>query len=686
MFEGRGKVLGAAAIVICAALAAGGALAGASADAGVDASIRPGDDFYGYANNLWLKLARLPDGASSLDSSAMLRAQNAARVRGLIDDAGKAASAHSRPVAPDIRKIADYYATRLDSAGIEARGLAPISRDLAAIAAIPDRRALATFLGHNLRLDDGTNQHTESLWGVWIHQGFHDSDHYAAHVVQGGLGLSDEDDYLDGAPERAAHRSLYQAHVASMLRLAGFDQPEVRAARVVALETAIARTHASRADTDDVFKTDNEWRRGDFVGKAPGVDWSAYFAAAGIGPGARFVVWQPQAVIGGARLVAGQPLDAWKDYLAFHLIAHYAAVLPQAVGDEVRAFDARLAGAPTPAVLAPAQQALAATQDVFGDAIGRLYVARYFPPRSKAAVTAMVGNIRTAWRTHLTGLRWMSPATKDKAQAKLAALRIGLGYPERWTDYAPLTVARGDAFGNFRRAEAFAYHRAVAKLSRPVDPGEWPAGLYPHLVGAILDVSPNSIEFAAGLFQPPYFDPGGDAAANYGSAGAGLAHEIGHSFDELGNVYDAQGRLGLWWTADDLAHYRAATAPFITQLDGCCPTADACSHGKQILGESALDVAGLTVAHDAYLLSLHGRPDVIRNGLTGDQRFFIAFAQRWRKVQTEAAARRQIATDTHAPPPCRGNLVRNVAAWTRAFGVGAGDRLYLKPEERVLVW
>nr|WP_299856827.1 M13 family metallopeptidase [Sphingomonas bacterium] len=679
------KVLSGGIIAIGAALAAGVALASGPAD-NVDVSIRPGDDFYGYANSLWLKSARLPDSASSLDSSAMLRTQNAARVRALIDDAVKAASAQGRPVAPDIRKIADYYTGRLDSAGIETRGLAPISHDLAAIAAIGGRRALATFLGHSLRLDDGTNQQTESLWGVWVHQGFHDPHHYAAHVVQGGLGLSDKDDYLDGAPERAAHRALYQAHVANMLRLAGFDRPEARAARVLDLETAIARTHASRADTDDVFKTDNEWRRGDFVSKAPGVDWPAYFAAAEIGPTTHFVVWQPRAVIGSARLVAGQPLDAWKDYLAFHLIAHYAAVLPRALGDEGRAFEARLAGAPTPAAPDPAPQALAATQDVFGDAIGRLYVARYFPPSSKAAVTVMVGNIRTAWNTHLTDLRWMAPATKQKAQAKLAALRIGLGYPERWTDYAPLTVVRGDAFGNFRRAEAFAYQRAVARLSRPVDPGEWPAGLYPHLVGAILDVSPNSIEFAAGLFQPPYFDPGGDAAANYGSAGAGLAHEIGHSFDELGNVYDAQGRLGLWWTADDLAHYRAVTAPFVTQLDGCCPTADACSHGKQILGESALDVAGLTVAHDAYLLSLHGRPDVIKNGLTGDQRFFIAFAQRWRKVQTEAAARRQIATDTHAPPPCRGNLVRNVAAWTDAFGVGAGDRLYLKPEERVLVW
>jgi len=680
MFEGGIRMLGGAAVTIAigAALIGGVALAGAPADGGLDPSVNAGDDFYGHVNNAWLKAAQLPEGASSVDSSAMLRVLNAGRVRGLVESAVNL-SARGGRVPAETRKIADYYGARLDGAGIEGRGLAPLSRDLAAIAAIGDRHALAAYLGHTMRLDDGTNQQTESLWGVWVHQGFHDPNHYAAHVVQGGLGLSDRDDYLDPAPEHAARRALYQAHVAAMLSIAGLDRPEARAARVVDLETAIARTHASRADTDDVFKTDNEWRGRDFASKAPDVDWAAYFAAADIGPATRFVVWQPRAVIDGARLVADQPLDAWRDYLAFHLVAHYAAVLPRAVVDETRAFEARLAGAAPPAAPDPAQQALAATQDVFGDAIGRLYLARYFPPSSKAAVTAMVGNIRTAWRAHLTGLTWMTPATKQKALAKLAALRIGLGYPERWTDYAPLAVARGDAFGNFRRAEAFAYRRAIAKLGRPIDPGEWPSGLYPQLVGAILDISPNSIEFAAGLFQPPYFDPGGDAAANYGSAGAGLAHEVGHSFDELGNVYDAQGRLGLWWTAGDTARYRAATSPLVTQLDGC-------GHGKQILAESALDLAGLTVAHDAYRLSLHGKPDTIRDGLTGDQRFFIAFAQRWRKLQTDAAARRQIATDTHAPPPCRGNLVRNVAAWTRAFGVKPGDRLYLKPEERVLVW
>jgi len=298
----------------------------------------------------------------------------------------------------------------------------------------------------------------------------------------------------------------------------------------------------------------------------------------------------------------------------------------------------------------------------------------------------MVENIRVAFSAHLAGLSWMSPETKAKARAKLAALRIGLGYPETWTDYAKLVVVRGDAFGNLRRAEAFAYHRELAKLSRPADPDEWAGGLYPQMVGAVLNISPNSMDFAAGLLQPPYFDAAGDSAANYGSAGAGIAHEIGHSFDEVGNLYDAPGRLVRWWTSDDLKRYVIAFAPLATQLDACCPAPDACTHGKQVLGESAADLAGLAVAHDAYLRSLHGRPDMVRNGLTGDQRFFIAFAQRWRRLQTDTALRRRIATDTHAPPECRSNLVRNVAAWASAFAVKPGDKLYLEPGARIMLW
>jgi predicted metalloendopeptidase len=318
--------------------------------------------------------------------------------------------------------------------------------------------------------------------------------------------------------------------------------------------------------------------------------------------------------------------------------------------------------------------------------VGRLYVERYFPPRAKVAATVMVENLRTAFRARLARSSWMAPATKAKALTKLAALRIGLAYPETWIDYAPLVVVRGDALSNFQRAEAFAYRRELARLGRAVDPDEWPWQLHPQMVGAILNISPNTMDFAAGLLQPPYFDPAGDAAANYGSAGAGIAHEISHSFDELGNQYDAQGRLVRWWAKDDLARFQAASAPLAVQLDACCPAPDACVHGKQVLAESAADLGGLAVAHDAYLLSLHGRPDSVKSGLTGEQRFFIAFAQRWRRLQTDAALHRQIETDTHAPPACRSNLVRNTDAWTRAFGVKPGDRLYLAPEARIGIW
>jgi predicted metalloendopeptidase len=657
MSDIRAKVLAAGVMAL--------ALGGAGDATLVDRSVRPGDDFYGYANGVWLKATTLPPGVSRLDTTTMLRAENARRVRGLIEDAVKAPE--SSPIA---RKVADYYLSRLDGAGIEARGMAPLAADLAAIAAIADRRALAVYLGRTLRLDDGSNQGTESLWGVWIHQGFHDPDHYAAHLVQGGLGLGEPDDYLD--PARAARRDLYRTHIANLLRAAGLDQPEARAGRVLDLEIAIAATHASRADTEDVHKTDNTWVRADFAAKAPGLDWDAFFPAAGLGPAKSFVVWQPGAVVGGARLAATQPLEAWKDYLAFHLIAHYAAVLPKAIGDEQRAFDG-------PASSDPAQQGVKATEAALGEAVGQLYVQRYFPPQAKATAMAMVDYIRTAYRARLAAVAWMSPQTRAKAQAKLAALRIGLGYPETWTDYSPLAVVRGDAFGNLERAEAFAYRRETAKLSRPVDPDEWAGQLYPQMVGAVLNISPNSMQFTAGLLQPPYFDYAGDAAATYGSAGAGLAHEIDHSFDELGNQYDDRGRLVGWWTAADLAGYRAASAPLAAQLD-------ACAHGKQVLAESAADLAGLAVALDAYRLSLHGRPDVVKNGLTGEQRFFVAFAQRWRRLQTDADLRRQIETDSHAPPACRADLVRNTGAWTRAFDVRPGDRLYLAPEARIQVW
>ncbi len=296
----------------------------------------------------------------------------------------------------------------------------------------------------------------------------------------------------------------------------------------------------------------------------------------------------------------------------------------------------------------------------------------------------MVGDLITAYHVRISNLTWMSPQTKEKALAKLAALKMGIGYPDTWIDYSTLDVVRGDAFGNMRRAEAFNRSYNLAKLRRPVDPAEW--RIDPQIVGAVIVFTPNTETFSAGLLQPPYFDFQGDAASNYGSAGVGIAHEISHSFDELGNIYDSQGRLGLWWTPEDLTKYHAAAAKLVAQFDGYCPLADLCVNGKQVLGENIADLAGLRTAHDAYVLSLKGKTDIVINGLTGEQRFFLAFAQRWRKAQSEAALRRQIKTDTHSPGEYRSDTVRNVEAWYKAYEIAPGDKLYLKPEERVGIW
>ncbi|HET9699023.1 MAG TPA: M13 family metallopeptidase, partial [Terriglobales bacterium] len=382
------------------------------------------------------------------------------------------------------------------------------------------------------------------------------------------------------------------------------------------------------------------------------------------------------AVTGVSALVASESLDAWKDYLRFHLIEHYAAVLPKAIAAEHFAFAQSMADRTS--------LAIDSTNAALGQEVGQLYTQRYFPPRAKAKAQAMVRDLITAYRTRISNLTWMSAETKQKALAKLAALTVGVGYPDKWIDYSTLKIVRGDAFGNMRRAEAFNRSQNLAKLRQSPDPAEWT--IDPQIVGAIIMFSPNSEFFSAGILQEPYFDPEGDTASNYGSAGAGMAHEISHSFDELGNIYDAQGRLGKWWSTEDLAQYHAAAAKLAAQFDGYCPFSDLCINGKQVLSESIADLAGLLVAHDAYILAVKGKPDVVIAGLSGEQRFFLAFSQRWRKIQSESALRNQVKTDTHPPGEYRSDIVRNVDAWYKAFNVQPGDKLYLAPNDRVRIW
>jgi predicted metalloendopeptidase len=646
----------------------------------MDRSIKAGDDFYHYANGGWLKTATIPAGQTSYDTRAILVAKTSQRVRDLIQEASAAHSAKGSIA----QKLGDYNASFMDESSIEAKRMTPLADDMAMISAITDRTSLSAYLGATLNTEiDGLTGNADHIFGVWVNQSFTDSEHYVFHLLQGGLGLPDRDDYLDRSSKMAALRAQYQSHIAAMLKLAGVLDSETKAARVLTLEIRIAQTHAPDSDAADVFKQNNPWKRADFGANAPGMDWNAYFKAAGVAEQPEFIVWQPSAVAGTSALVSSESVDLWKDYLRFHLIEHYASVLPRTVAAEYFAFHGTVLSG-MQQMPDRSQDAISATNAALGQAVGQLYTQRYFPPEAKARAQAMVSNLIAAYRARIPNLTWMSSQTKEKALAKLATLRIGVGYPDRWIDYSTLEIIRGDAFGNVHRAEAFNRLRNLAKLQQAADPDEW--RIDPQIVGAVIVFTPNTETFSAGLLQPPFFDGQGDAASNYGSAGAGIAHEISHSFDELGNIYDAQGRLGNWWTAEDLAKYHAAAEKLVAQFNGYCPLADLCVNGKQVLTENIADLAGLLTAHDAYVLSLKGKTDIVINGLTGEQRFFLAFAQRWRKAQSEAALRRQVKTDTHSPGEFRSDTVRNVDAWYKSYDVTPSDKLYLKPEDRVAIW
>ncbi len=650
---------------------------------GIDTSVKPGDDFYKYANGAWIKTAKIPADRSSYGPDVVLTEKTSAQVKGLIQDA---AAGNPAP-GSDAQKVGDYYASYMNEAGIEAKGLTPLAGDLANIAAVSDTASLSAYLGTTLRADvdalNSTNFYTDHLFGVWITQGFEDPDHNVPYLLQGGLGMPDRDYYLSPSPHMVELRVKYQAHIANVLKLAGIADSDAKAAGIMALETKMAQAHVSRVDSEDVHKANNPWAKADFAAKAPGLDWDAYFKAAGLGDQGNYIVWQPGAITGLSALVASEPVSVWKDWATFHAIDHYAGVLPKAfVAERFAFYGTALSG--TPQMQDRWKRAIGSTNGALGEVVGKLYTDKYFPPESKAKITAMVGDLLTAYHARIENLTWMSPDTKAKALAKLGTLKVGVGYPDTWIDYTKMDVVRGDAYGNVRRAELFNYQRNLAKLGQTPDRGEW--AMVPQIVNAVNLPLANALNFPAGILQPPYFDPQADAAYNFGSIGATIGHEISHSFDDQGSQFDAQGRLANWWTPADLDHFEGAGAKLAAQYDAYCPFTDLCINGKQVLSENIADVAGLSAAHDAYILSLKGKPDKVVDGLTGDQRFFLAFAQSWRETEREAALRQQIQTDGHAPAEYRGDTVRNLDAWYAAFKVKPGQKLYLAPADRVQVW
>ncbi|THD64962.1 M13 family metallopeptidase [Phenylobacterium sp.] len=649
--------------------------------AGMDTKVKPGDDFFAYANGGWMARTEIPADRSSWGTGGELVELTTTRVQTLIQTAAKAAP------GTEARKIGDYYSSYLDEAKIESLGLKPIEPTLARIAAIKDKMHLAAELGHELRADvdalNSTNFETDHLFGLWVEQDLNDPSRYAPYLLQGGLGMPDRDYYLSDNPHMAADRAAYRAHIAKVLTLANIPDAEAKAQRIYDLELKIAKVHAPRAESEDVLKANNPWARADFAAKAPGLDWAAFFAAAGLTARPQFIVWHPKATTGESALVASEPLETWKDYLAFHQLDDFSSVLPKAFADERFAFYGRtLSGVPQQ--LPRWKRAVNATNGALGEAVGKLYVAQYFPPESKAQIEAMVAKLIAAFRVRIDKLDWMAPATKLEAKKKLDTLKVGVGYPDHWIDYKSLLITPGDAFGNAERAELFEYRRNLAKFGKPVDRGEW--AMTPQTVNAVNLPVRNALNFPAAILQAPDFNPKNPVAMNLGATGATIGHEISHSFDDQGAQFDSQGRLRNWWTPQDLAHFQASGHALAMQFGQYHPFPDITLNGEQMLSENIADIAGLNAAYDAYRAANGGKEGPSQQGFTGDQQFFVAFSQSWRTKTREATARQRAVTDGHAPAEFRADTARNMDSWYSAFGVKPGEKLYLAPADRVRIW
>jgi predicted metalloendopeptidase len=648
----------------------------------IDRSVAPGDDFFRYANGAWLATTAIPPDRSAWGNGEIAVERTRKRIAELIQSATNTASAQS-----DAYKVGAYYAAYMDAARIEAAGLKPLQPGLARIAEIGNRKALAQTLGATLRADvdllNSTNLHTENLFGLWVAQDLGDAQRYSPFLLQGGVVMPDRDYYLNPSAEMADIRRQYRAHIVKVLTLAQFDDAAARAARVFELEARIAQVHWSRQDSEQVLKGNNHWKAAEFTQRAPGLNWPAFFTAAGLGRQAEFVVWQPSAVTGIAALAGSEPLETWKDWLRFHYLEHNSPYLPKALADEHFDFHDRiLSGIPE---MPPRwKRAVDETNNALGEAVGKLYVERYFPPREKARAEAMVKNLIAAFAVRIDHLEWMAPQTRAQAKAKLATLKVGIGYPDHWRSFAGLNVQLEDAFGNAERAERFELEHSLKKLGTPVDRSEW--AMLPQMVDAVNLPAMNALNFPAGILQPPFFDPHRPAEMDYGDTGATIGHEISHSFDDQGALFDATGKLHNWWTPEDFAHFRAAGKRLAEQFDAYRPFADLHVNGEQTLSENIADVAGLAVAYDAWHLELNGKPAAGGVDFSAEQLFFLSYAQSWQQKIREAALRQQVVTDGHAPAEYRADTVRNLDPWYRAFKVQRGARLYLAPADRVRVW
>jgi predicted metalloendopeptidase len=648
----------------------------------MNTAVKPGDDFFTYADGGWVKNTPIPQDRSRIGAFWIADQVREKNTRELFDGILK-----SNPSSGNDALIANYYKAYANTDAIDRAGLAPAKADLDGIARIADKQQLSAAIGSTLRADtdplNATNFSTENLFGIFVSQGLATPGEQLPYLMQGGIGLPDREYYLSADPKMAETRTKYRAYIGQVLQLAGYPDAQAAAARVMDLDTKIATAHETAEESQDLAKAAEVWTRQQLEQKAPGIDWTALLNAAQLGNAQKFDAYHAASIPKLAALVGSEPLQNWKDWMTFHTLNQHANVLPKPFRDASFAFNGTVLQG-TPQQRPRDQLALNATSNALQDAVGKAYVDKYFPASAKAEVQTMVDNIKAAFARRVQAIGWMSPSTKQEALKKVQNIVVGVGYPDTWRDYSGLQISADNAYANQKNAALAEYRYQISKIGKPMDRKEW--WMPPQLVNAVNLPVQNALNFPAAIMVPPFFDANADPAFNYGAIGSVIGHEISHSFDTGGALFDAAGAMRNWWTPADFKNFQAQANALAKQFDQYEALPGLHVNGKLTLNENIADVAGLGASYEAYHASLKGKPAPTIGGFTGDQRFFIAYGQAWATNARPEALRNIVLTNGHAPEQFRAQTVRNIDAWYPAFNVQPGQKLYLAPNQRVKIW